>query len=243
MNKNIITIYLIGILGSHLSMAEEEKSWRVEAYEEFATTNKQLKSAYQKVRLALVREHTEEASVVKNFTAAHKAWLKWRDLEAEVKAYGESGGGHTHGAAIYLAQAEMNRMRIHTLLGEEQTKIIVPKRGTQLRKDICNAFRVPMKREVNGQKIVFVIHTLNVMGDYAFISCSLQLANGKQVNWKNSKYRKDIEDGVFDNNAAGLLRRNARGKWTVLESSLGSTDVAWIGWDEQYKLPKKLFQN
>ncbi len=96
-----------------------EKNWREEAYEEFEKTNKELEAAYRKARQVHVREYTEDSSLVKNFTVAHKAWLKWRDAEAEVKAYEQSGGGHTHGATVYEVMAGMNKARTRFLLGQQ----------------------------------------------------------------------------------------------------------------------------
>ncbi len=98
-----------------------------------------------------------------------------------------------------------------------------------------------MTKEVNGQKIVFVIHTLNVMGDWAFINSSLQLANGKPVNWSKTKYREDAKAGDIENNAIGLFRRNSQGQWIVLETSFNATDAWYIEWAKLYRISDKIF--
>ena len=119
--------------------------------------------------------------------------------------------------------------------------ITYPKPGSEVRKQICNAFRIPMTQQVNGQKIVFVIHRLAVLNkNTAFIFCSIQRANGKSVDWKNSKLKEAYEEGFFDNSHSGLLRKNSQGKWVVVDYIVGMTDVGYMNWPKKHKVPKKL---
>jgi len=119
--------------------------------------------------------------------------------------------------------------------------ITYPKPGSEVRKQICNAFRIPITEQVNGQKIVFVIHRLAVLNNNtAFIFCSIQRANGKSVDWKNSKLREAYEEGFFDNSNAGLLRKNDKEQWVVVDYVVGMTDVSYQNWPEKHKVPKKL---
>lgn len=114
--------------------------------------------------------------------------------------------------------------------------------GTKDRKLICNAFRKPMSKVVRGQKIVFVISSLNVYDNYAFILCSLQLSSGKAVDWSKTQYKDDFNAGDLENNAVGLLKKNSQGEWIVLESSFSNTDAWYISWADYYSLPPALFR-
>jgi len=249
MRTTLITC-LTSIFCICVSFAQEEINSRAEAYKELQVANKALKKAYDEARKELVDAWTEDGSPVKDFTAAHQAWLKWSKLEARVLAYDISGGGNTHGETVNLELTEMILQRIKFLNGaapeekvaaQPRAQIETPKRGSKLRSDICNAFRVPMAKEVGGQKIVFVISALNVMGDYAFINSSLQLANGKQVDWKKTKHRDYIEEGI-ENNAVGLLRKDSQGNWIVLETSFNATDAWWMGWSKHYGIDESIMR-
>ena len=245
------TLFLISPLCSSLTYAGEEKTPREEALEEFKASEIELNKAYKTARQEIINTWGADRAKVtlKDLTEAQKTWLKWRDLEAQVLAFNESGGGHIHGALVLTEKASMNLLRVRQLNGEDlntakvvESKIIHPKRGSADRKSICNVFRVPMTKEVNGQKIVFVIHTLNVMGDWAFMNSSLQLANGKPVNWIKTKYKEDAQAGDIENNAIGLFRKNSQGQWVVLETSFNATDAWYLSWAKHYGISDKIFR-
>ncbi len=99
-----------------------------------------------------------------------------------------------------------------------------------------------MAKEANGQDIVLVIHQLKMMGDWAFIHCSLQLANDKKVDWSRTKYKAYAAKDELENNAVGLLKKDSTGKWSVVRHSFNHTDVPWIGWSGKYGVSEKLFK-
>ncbi|MCB1099228.1 MAG: hypothetical protein KDN22_26900 [Verrucomicrobiae bacterium] len=148
-------------------------------------------------------------------------------------------GLHCHGFGLYVAS--LKDIEEHDKFGAGG-QITTPERGSRLRKEICDAFRVPMMKKVNGQDIVFVIYTLNVFGDWAFIHCALQLANGEEIDWKKAGLLNDPDSDFVENDAAGLLRRDANGKWSVVEHSFNHTDVVWADWDEKHGIPEQLFK-
>lgn len=86
-----------------------------------------------------------------------------------------------------------------------------------------------------------MINTLNVMGDWAYINCSLQLANGREVDWSITKYSSYAEEDDLENNAVGLLRKGSNGEWLVLEYSFNHTDVVWEDWDERHGISQRIF--
>ncbi|MBX3281627.1 MAG: hypothetical protein KF756_04030 [Acidobacteria bacterium] len=114
-----------------------------------------------------------------------------------------------------------------------------PEKGTPERKAILDTLRVPVERELK-QKIVFVADTFNVSGRWAFVSGSLQDANGNAPDFSQTQYSEAIEAGAFDNNYFALMK-NTGGKWKVVTYAIGCTDVCYLPWPEEYKAPKAIF--
>ncbi|MEM7147013.1 MAG: hypothetical protein AAF591_17915 [Verrucomicrobiota bacterium] len=168
---------------------------------------------------------------------------QYKGMQVTINGHVSSGTGlNVYGFAMYIDGSKKIKAHHANTIDTVETKIVTPQRGSQIRKDICDAFRVPMKKEVDGQDIVFVIHTLNVMGDWAFINSSLQLANGKEVDWKKAGLIVDPDVDFVENSAIGLLKKNSRGNWSVIAHSFNHTDVVWIDWDKKHGVSKKLFE-
>jgi len=117
--------------------------------------------------------------------------------------------------------------------------IYTPEKGTPERAAILNTLRVPVERALK-QKIVFVADTFNVSGSWAFVSGSLQGADGNAPDFSRTQYAEAIEAGAFDNNYFALLKKTS-GKWRVIVYQIGCTDVCYLPWPKQYKAPKVLF--
>ena len=114
-----------------------------------------------------------------------------------------------------------------------------PAKDSAERKAILSALRVPVEKELK-QKIQFSIQNLKVQGNWAFVNGAPQNSAGGAPNYKNTKYQDRISDGAFDNNFQALLKKTG-GKWKVVTSAIGCTDVCWLGWDEKYNAPKTIF--
>ena len=114
-----------------------------------------------------------------------------------------------------------------------------PEKGTPERKAILDTLRVPIERELK-QPIVFVADTFNVSGTWAFVSGSLQGADGNAPDFSNTQYSEAMEAGAFDNNYFALLKRSSN-KWKVVTYQIGCTDVCYLPWPEQYRAPKVIF--
>ena len=114
-----------------------------------------------------------------------------------------------------------------------------PAHGSAERKAIADALRAPVEKELR-QKVVFKIDHLKVSGEWAFLRGVPQRPGGGKVDYSITRYKQAIEDGVFDDWICALLRRKA-GKWQVVKYVIGATDVAYEGWDEEYKAPSAIF--
>ena len=138
---------------------------------------------------------------------------------------------------LYKAPVEI--FGIPQLKEEAKTsQLIKPARGSKLRKDLVNALRVPVQKELK-QRIIFRISDIRVIGDWAFIGGEPLTPKGRQPDYSKTIHKDDVEDGIFDNNVFGLLKRKGD-KWEVVSHLIGCTDVCYLGWVEEYKISKEL---
>jgi hypothetical protein len=114
-----------------------------------------------------------------------------------------------------------------------------PEKGSPDRAAILSTLRVPVETELK-QKIVFVVHFINVQGNWAFFGADLQTPSGSRPNFKITKYRQDEENGAMDSNISALLKKTG-GKWKVVTKAIGCTDVCYLDWWKRFKAPKAIF--
>lgn len=119
--------------------------------------------------------------------------------------------------------------------------VVSPPKGSALRAEVLDALRPVMEIEIGGQ-IIFVVRTLNVTGDWAFVSADPKRPGGHPIDWRKTRFRSDYEADMFSGLVLALLRRE-NGRWTVAEYAIGPTDVAWVEWLEKHKLAEDLFMS
>ncbi len=113
--------------------------------------------------------------------------------------------------------------------------------GDPLRRTLLDALRGPVEAELD-QPVLFVVDQLKVQGDWAFYAGEVQAPGGRPIDFARAGYAEAIAEGVFDGPATyGLLRRQG-GRWTVVVHVIGPTDVAWLGWHDEYGAPNALFE-
>ncbi len=113
-----------------------------------------------------------------------------------------------------------------------------PAAGSEERKAIMDALRVPAEKDL-GRKVIFRVDHLRVAGNWAFARVVPLLPNGGEIDYSRTKYRTQLEEGAFDAEAECLLRRDGD-EWTVLEWRFGATDTETQIWVEKYRIPKSL---
>lgn len=119
--------------------------------------------------------------------------------------------------------------------------LYTPKKGSAERKLIMDTARVPIMKELAGQKIVFVVRKLNVYGNWAYLEAVPQLRSGKKVNYKITKFRDDVRQGFFDDWVGVLLARAGTG-WMVKAYTIGATDYPVVAWPDEFGAPKEIIQ-
>lgn len=120
-----------------------------------------------------------------------------------------------------------------------QGRVWSPKAGSDERKIILNAARVPVERDL-GQPIVFKVRSLRVSTDWAFVYGTPQRADGRPIDYTKSIYAESAGEDGFNDVAAVLLARDGGG-WRVVTYSVGFGDVVWDTWDEEFGAPEWLW--
>ncbi|MCP4182105.1 MAG: hypothetical protein GY761_02135 [Hyphomicrobiales bacterium] len=118
-------------------------------------------------------------------------------------------------------------------------KYYEPGRGSQERKAIMNAARVPISREI-GQRVIFVVDVLRTDGRMAYLQATPVNPDSTPLNWNNTPFREDWSADMMSDVVMVLLERQGS-SWKAMDYFIGPTDVAWYGWLEKYGLPQTLF--
>ncbi|WP_309720620.1 hypothetical protein [Armatimonas sp.] len=98
-----------------------------------------------------------------------------------------------------------------------------------LRKPLLDALRPRIEGDLK-QPVLFRVTKLQVLGDFAFVVCEPRTPADKPIDFKKTRYRSEIEQGVFDGATTYALLKKAGGKWKAVEHVIGPTDVAWSNW-------------
>jgi hypothetical protein len=121
-----------------------------------------------------------------------------------------------------------------------QNTAYTPKPNSIERKQILDALRMPVEKELK-KSVVFKVDHLKVQNDWAFMRGVLKRPDGRRMDYKGTAYEEAIKEGVFDDWVCGLMRKE-EGKWRVVSYAIGATDVVYEGWDEEYKAPTEIFR-
>ncbi|HMQ03558.1 MAG TPA: hypothetical protein PKD26_06555 [Pyrinomonadaceae bacterium] len=117
--------------------------------------------------------------------------------------------------------------------------IYTPPRGSEERKAILDALRIPVERDLK-QKIVFNAENFRVMGSWAFIGGDPQTPSGGRPNYRGTRYWEAVRSDAFDNNFFALMRKTGS-KWRVVTYAIGCTDVCYADWWRRHRAPKAIF--
>ena len=99
------------------------------------------------------------------------------------------------------------------------------------RKAILDALRPPFERDLK-QKVKFDVSFFQVLGKWAFVL-------GTPQNARSGKAIKAYPD--IDPDFCGLLRKDDRGAWTVVDHAAGFGDPFYASWPKKYGAPLAIF--
>lgn len=119
-------------------------------------------------------------------------------------------------------------------------KAHTPAAGTEERQAIMDGLREPVEKDLK-QRVIFKVDRLRVAGNWAYARVSPLRPDGSAINFRQTRYRVAMEEGMFDPQGEALLKYDGTG-WKVLEWVFGSTDVPSVDWPDTYRLPKSLLE-
>jgi hypothetical protein len=110
-----------------------------------------------------------------------------------------------------------------------------PPAGSVERKAILDQLRIPCEKDLK-QKVIFQVSLLKVSGIWAAARVTPLQPNGSPINYRNTRYKEDLEQGAFDSGGEALLRKTA-GEWKLLKWRFGATDTELFDWIKTYGAP------
>ncbi|MEZ5839909.1 MAG: hypothetical protein R3D02_05620 [Hyphomicrobiales bacterium] len=123
--------------------------------------------------------------------------------------------------------------------GQAIARAYTPPRGSAERKAILDTLRPRVEREI-GAPVEFVVSTIRVDGDWAFVSVTPQRPGGQPIDWTRTRYADAWRSDFMSDVIQALFQRRGRG-WKIVEFAFGPTDVPWVMWTTKYGLPEAFF--
>ena len=125
------------------------------------------------------------------------------------------------------------------VLGVSAQSVDHPNKGSAERSALLETLRPAVEKELK-QKIVFVIHQINVQGAWSFVDGRLRTGEGKVPNWKSTPYAQAASYGAQSDGISALLKRTGK-TWRIVTKAIGCTDVCYVDWWKRYRAPKAIF--
>jgi hypothetical protein len=110
-----------------------------------------------------------------------------------------------------------------------------------VRAALLEAVRGEVSKDLK-QAVRFRVTTLRTCGDWAYALVTPETPEGKPIDFAKTHHAERIEEGVFDGPGTYALLAKGKAGWTVKAFAIGPTDVVWMNWVEEYKLPEALFE-
>jgi hypothetical protein len=86
------------------------------------------------------------------------------------------------------------------------------------------------------------VETFRQNDEWAFLAGLPLTADGNRIDYSQTKFADDVREGYFDDGFVALTRRARKGvdDWSLVALSLGATDAPFVGWPEEFGVPKAL---
>lgn len=109
-------------------------------------------------------------------------------------------------------------------------------RSNPLRKVLLDSMRPRIEADL-GVKVQFVVDTLQVEGEWAFMAGSVQNTDGSPIDFSRTPYAEAEAEGMFDGPTVRAIMLQQGQRWIVQAYSIGATDVVEAGWPSEYGVP------
>lgn len=129
------------------------------------------------------------------------------------------------------------------LFSHAQQKTYEPARGSEERKVHMDLLRTELTVKFNGQKLIFeaIGNFYKSNGTWSVIYAYVYQSGGRPVDFNNSIYKKDYEEGTMDSNGIFALFKKSNGKWSLITHADFPTDVPIGCWWKEYNAPRIIF--
>ena len=209
-----------------VSHAQTQREMNAQAAKEYEAADATLNKVYKQVMSKLGKQSQT------NLRTKQRAWIKYRDKEAQEVA-DENRGGTIAPMEYYLRLTELTELRIEELKkltgGSASAAPYTPKPGSTERNAIMNAMRNVVGKG-KKKKIRFLVEHLKVEKGWAYFAGGFEYADGTEVG----------ADYMWGNLSALLhMEKNA---W-VLKRYVHNTDIIEPEFIEEFpQAPKAIFK-
>lgn len=148
---------------------------------------------------------------------------------------GSFGPGTSFGDEGDAAEPMGDGPATQVILGEIST----PAKGSQERAAIMNAARHGVT-DLLGTSVVFIVDVLRSDGTWAYLQAVPAAEDGSPLDWDATQFAQEIRAGVMSDVYMALLQK-VDGQWLLVDSILGPTDLASLGWVDSFGIPESLF--
>src|SRR5437588_7819659 len=92
---------------------------------------------------------------------------------------------------------------------------------------ILNLLREKVKQKLK-QDVTFVVRSLTVKNNYAFLKGNLRNVSGGQINFRKTIFKDAVKEGMFGGDEIfALFKKSKSGTWQNLVHAIGPTDVVY----------------
>ncbi|MGE9271228.1 MAG: hypothetical protein ACQKBU_10530 [Verrucomicrobiales bacterium] len=114
-----------------------------------------------------------------------------------------------------------------------------PRPGSPQRKEILNALRAPVEKQLEIPVLFRVTH-LKIENDWAFLKGTPRTKNDEAIDYSKTPLAEEAE--VADELLVAVLRKTD-GQWQVVEHAIFTTDVWWHGIHDRLGAPSSIFED
>lgn len=120
------------------------------------------------------------------------------------------------------------------IAGSAAMTIKTPQPGSAERVAILDAMRPQVEAAMRGP-VVFVIDTMNVAEDWAFVIGYPQRPDGSAIDPSETGYASEID--YMDGLTTIALLRFANNRWNLIDLHTGATDASFTIWPQLFGVP------
>lgn len=131
--------------------------------------------------------------------------------------------------SIFSLVSSVSFAQVHTKTHANEARVHDVTRTDPQRRLLLDALRPRIERDL-GSPVVFVVRQMRIGGNYAFLSAEAQRPNGIRINARNTPFGRKNPEGLefWDCCQLQAVFQKINGRWQVLDSAIGATDVWYI---------------